>query len=380
MIHPSRRAFLRLGASVAAAAALPSSWAEASTDDSFQSSRNGAFIRLDSNENAYGPSPRVAASIRSALDAINRYPRMEREALAERIALLSRVSREQLILGCGSTELLRAAANAFLGKGKQLVQASPTFGAMDHYARAVGSDVVPVPLTGGFAHDLDGMLARINASTGLVYICNPNNPTASLTPRKDLEAFLRQLPVSTHVLIDEAYHHFAGSSGMYASFIDHRLADERLIVTRTFSKAYGLAGLRLGYAVSSPKTIEHMRMLMTEENINAVGAQAAITALADVDGVNDLVQRNANDRQEFFNQAMARALKPIDSHANFVLMNTLHPAKDVARHLREQGVLIAAGFPRMDTYIRVSLGRPEEMRAFWQTLDKLPYPKNVMSH
>src|SRR5579864_2534784 len=131
MIHPSRRAFLRLGASVAAAAALPSSWAEASTDDSFQSSRNGAFIRLDSNENAYGPSPRVAASIRSALDAINRYPRMEREALAERIALLSRVSREQLILGCGSTELLRAAANAFLGKGKQLVQASPTFGAME---------------------------------------------------------------------------------------------------------------------------------------------------------------------------------------------------------------------------------------------------------
>jgi len=379
MITTSRRAFLRLGSSMVAAAALPS-FAEASTPDAFRAGRDSAFIRLDSNENAYGPSPRVAAALKSAVDFVNRYPRAEREALAERIAAFSRVEREEVILGCGSTELLRAAANAFLGQGKQLVQASPTFAAMEHYARAAGSEVASVPLTAGFAHDLDGMLARIKASTGLVYICNPNNPTASLTPRKDLEAFLRQLPVSTHVLIDEAYHHFAGSSGMYASFIDHRLADERLIVTRTFSKAYGLAGLRLGYAVSSPKTIEHMRMLMTEENINAVGAQAAITALADVDGVNDLVQRNANDRQEFFNQAMARALKPIDSHANFVLMNTLHPAKDVARHLREQGVLIAAGFPRMDTYIRVSLGRPEEMRAFWQGWDMLPYAKNVMHH
>lgn len=382
MITTSRRAFLRFGTSAVAAAALPWPLAGASTDtsESFAAHQDSTFIRLNSNENAYGPSPRVAASIKSAVDAVNRYPQMEREALAERIALLSRVSREQVILGCGSTEMLRAAANAFLGKGKQLVQASPTFGAMEHYASAVGSEVVSVPLTAAFAHDLDGMLARTSVSTGLVYICNPNNPTASLTPRKDLVTFLSKLPVSTHVLIDEAYHQYAGASGMYASFIDHPLADERLIVTRTFSKVYGLAGLRLGYAVGSPKVIEQMRRFATEDNINAVGAQAAVVALADVDAVNDFVRRNVDDRQEFFNQAMARALKPIDSHANFIMMNTLHPAKDVAGYFRTKGVLIAAGFPRMDTYIRVSLGRPEEMRAFWQTWDTLPYPKNVMSH
>ena len=382
MIITSRRAFLRFGTSAVAAAALPWPLAGASspTAESPAPQPDSTFIRLNSNENAYGPSPRVAASIKSALDVVNRYPQMEREALVERIALLSRVSREQVILGCGSTELLRAAANAFLGQGRQLVQASPTFGAMEHYARAAGSEVVSVPLTAAYAHNLDGMLACTNASTGLLYICNPNNPTASLTPRKDLEAFFSKLPPSTHVLIDEAYHHYAGVSGMYASFIDNPLADERLIVARTFSKAYGLAGLRLGYAVGSPKVIEQMLRFATVDNINAVGAQAAVTALADADGLNEFLRRNGDDRQEFFNQAMARALKPIDSHANFVMMNTMHPAKDVAAYFRAKGVLIAAGFPRMGTYIRVSLGRPEEMRVFWQTWDTLPYPKNAMSH
>ena len=383
MIITSRRAFIRFSTSAVAAAALPWPLAGASSDTAEYTAvpEDSPFVRLNSNENAYGPSPKVTASIKSAVEVVNRYPRIEHDALAERIADVSRVKREQVILGCGSTELLRAAANAFLGQGKQLIQASPTFGAIEHYARAAGSEVVSVPLTAAFAHDLDGMLARTSsASTGLVYICNPNNPTASLTQRKDVEAFLSKLPVSTRVLIDEAYHQYAGSSGMYASFIDNPVADERLIVTRTFSKVYGLAGLRLGYAVGSPKAIEQMRRFATEDNINTVGAQAALTALADVEGLNDSVRRNGDDRQEFFNQAMARALKPIDSHANFVMLNTMHPGKEVAGYFHSKGVLIAAGFPRMDTYIRVSLGRPEEMRVFWQTWDVLPYPKNVMSH
>jgi histidinol-phosphate aminotransferase len=377
----TRRAFLRFGTSAVAAAALPFSISAAS-DVGVESAghEHSAFIRLDRNENPYGPSPSVAAAAKSTLDLVSRYPRTARDTLSERIALLSHVEPEQVLLGCGSTELLRAAANAFLGKGKQLVQASPTFEAMEHYASAAGAEVVSVPLTATFAHDLNGMLVRTGDSTGLVYICNPNNPTASLTARKDLETFLSRLRGSTVVLIDEAYHHYAGSSGMYASFIDQPLADERVIVTRTFSAVYGLAGLRLGYAVGSPKIVGQMTRFTTLDNINAVAAHAAVTSLGDVNAVNNFIQRNANDRQEFFNQAMARALKPVDSHANFVMMNTMHPAKDVAGFFRTKGVLIAAGFPRMDTYIRVSLGRPEEMRIFWQTWDTLPYPKNVMSH
>ena len=210
---------------------------------------------------------------------------MEYASLAERIASLHEVKPEEVVLGCGSTEILRMAAFAFLGSGKQLIQASP-------------------------------MLARAGASTTLVYIRNPNNPTASLTPRKDLEAFISKLPSSTFVVIDEAYHHYAGQSGMYASFIDRPFHDERIIVVRTFSKVYGLAGLRLGYAVASANAIQQMRKFTTEDNINALVTQAAAATLDDSNGVDDSVQRNANDRQEFLNQAMAPALKPIDSHAN----------------------------------------------------------------
>lgn len=184
---------------------------------------------------------------------------------------------------------------------------------MEHYARAADSDVISVRLTPASVHDLDRMLAHAVASTTLVYICNPNNPNASLTPRRDLGNFISKLPASTSVVIDEAYHHYAGQSGMYASFIDRPLDDERVIVARAFSKVYGLAGLRIGYAVASPKLVQQMRKFATEDNINAVATQAAASALDDMDGVNDFVQRNTDDRQEFLNQAMARRLKPVDA-------------------------------------------------------------------
>src|SRR6266567_3794111 len=381
----SRRGFLRsLGAGTAAGIAVRWPLTGTPRGVTFEASRpeqNDGFIRLNSNENAYGPSTKVADAIKCSSGRPNRYPRMQYNWLVERIAGVNSVKPEQVLLGCGSTEILRVAAFAFLGSGKQLIQASPTFEAIEHYARAAGSEVISVRLTPAFAHDLAGMLARASASTTLVYICNPNNPTASLTPRKDLENFISKLPASTFVMIDEAYHHYAGQSGMYASFIDRPLDDDRVIVTRTFSKVYGLAGLRLGYAVASaPKVIQQMRKFLTEDNINAIATRAAGAALDDVDAVNDFVQRNTNDRQEFFNQAMARALKPIDSHANFVMINIFQPAEEVIQHFRKNNILIGRPFPPMDTYIRISLGCPEEMREFWRTWDMLPFPKQSMQH
>jgi histidinol-phosphate aminotransferase len=272
------------------------------------------------------------------------------------------------------------ASVAFLGNNKQLVQALPTFEAIGDYARVVGAEVVSVPLTATFAHDLDGMLMHAGVSTGLVYICNPNNPTASLTARQDLETFISKLPATTFVVIDEAYHHYAGNSGMYASFIDRPIDDERVIVTRTFSKIYGLAGLRLGYAIGSPRVIQQMRKFALQDNVNAIATQAGAAALDDAEGVYECVQRNANDRQEFFNQAMARSLKPIDSHANFVMMNTFHPTQEVILHFRKNNILIGRRFQPMETYIRVSLGLPQEMLAFWSTWDLLPYAKNLRRH
>jgi len=181
-------------------------------------------------------------------------------------------------------------------------------------------------------------------------------------------------------VIDEAYHHYAGQSGMYSSFIDRPIGDDRIIVTRTFSKVYGLAGLRVGYAVASPKIIRQMQKFATDDNINVVATSAAGAALDDVAGTNELIQRNANDRQEFFNQAMARALKPIDSHANFVMMNTYHPASEVVQHFRLNNILIGRVFPPMDTHIRITLGTRDEMAAFWRTWDTIPWSKNIGHH
>jgi histidinol-phosphate aminotransferase len=377
----SRRGFLRslgAGAAVGIAAQRPlPGLSRATTFEPIQFTQDDGLVRLNNNENAYGPSKKVVDAIQSSIGGVNRYPLMD-NSLAERIADQHSVKPEQVLMGCGSTEILRMAAFAFLGRGKQLIQASPTFEATENYARAASSEVISVRLTPRFSHDLDGMQARVSASTTLVYICNPNNPTASLTPRKDLEEFINKLPASTFSVIDEAYHHYAGESGMYGSFIDHPIDNERVIVTRTFSSVYGLAGLRLGYAVAAPNAIQKMRQFASQNNVNAVVAQAALAALDDSEGVNDFVRRNMDDRQEFFNQAMARALKPIDSHANFVMMNTFHPAQDVIEHFRRNNILIGRSFPALSTYIRISLGRPDDMRRFWAAWDMLPYPKHTM--
>jgi histidinol-phosphate aminotransferase len=379
----SRRTFLQtlgIGAAAGAAVRWPLGDVPAFAAASPRTAQSDGFIRLDSNENAYGPSPKVASAIQSATGMVNRYPFQKYDEITERIARSHGVKSEQVLFGCGSTEILRAAACAFLGNGRQLVQPSPTFESLADYARAVGSEVVSVPLNRGFAHDLEGMLARTNASTGLIYICNPNNPTASLTPRKDIEAFIGKLPASCKVLIDEAYHHFTPQSGMYSSFIDHPIADDRVIVIRTFSKVYGLAGLRLGYGVASPDAIEKMRKYMTQDTLNAIMAEVVVTAIGDVEGVDKAVRRNADDRQEFFNQANIRMLKPIDSHANFVMMNMDHPADDVIEHFRSHNVLIGRHFPPLDTYIRISLGTPDEMQAFWNTWDLIAWSKKIMHH
>jgi len=380
----SRRDFLRsLGIGAAAGAAVHWPLGEIPAAYAFESTRAtqpDGFVRLDSNENAYGPSAKVAEAIRFATALVNRYPFRKYDEVTEKIANFHHVKTEQVLFACGSTEILRVAACAFPGDGRQLIQPWPTFEAIQDYAKSVGSEVVSVPLAENLAHDLDGMLRRSGPSTGLVYICNPNNPTATLTRRKDLESFIGRLPATTMVLIDEAYHHYAGQSEAYASFIDRPLNDERVIVIRTFSKVYGLAGLRLGYAVASPKVIAKMRKFLTQDSLNAIIAEVVGVALDDTDAVTKSVKRNRDDDQEFRNSAMLRMLMPVDSHANFVMMDTQHPAYEVIQHFRKHNGLIGRHFPPMDTYIRVSLGTPEQMHRFWQTWDLLPWAKKFMHH
>ena len=290
----SRRSFLRsLGVGTAAGVAAHWSLGEVPAANAAvpaTAAGSDGFIHLDSNENAYGPSARVGSSHPFCPGKVNRYPFRKYDEVTAQIARFHRVKPENVLFACGSTEILRVAACAFAGSGRQLIQAVPTYEAIADYAKAVGSEVVSVPLNRSFAHDLEAMRARTNASTGLVYICNPNNPTSSLTPREEIEDFVKRSPATTRVLIDEAYYQNVVRTGIYASFIDTPLHDDRVIVTRTFSKVYGLAGLRLGYAVAAPTAIEAMRKFLTADSLNAIIAEVVGVALDDVEGVAESVK------------------------------------------------------------------------------------------
>ena len=380
MKSSSRRDFLQIlgiGAAAGFAAEYPAAAAEMM--QARRSSGERLPVRLDSNENAYGPSEKVVEAIRRAISESNRYPERLYADLVARIAKLHHVGEEQVVLGAGSTEILRAASYVFAAKDKPLVQAAPTYPAIESYSRSAGAEVISDPLNSRFQHDLDAMLAHATGA-GLVYICNPNNPTATVTPRNDLETFISRLPASCYVLIDEAYHEYASKSSVYASFLDHPVNADREIVTRTFSHAYGLAGLRIGYGIASAGAAKRMRACITQQSVNILAVQAAMSALEDTAGLSESVRRNADSRQEFRNWATNRSLKPVDSQTDFVMMNTYNPANMVIHHFRQNNVLIASVSLTLDTYIRVSLGRPEEMSAFWDAWDTLPIDKSSIRH
>lgn len=335
-------------------------------------------ILLYRNENPYGPSEKVLAVLRDSASVANRYPRTEYDTLIDKLAALHHVKREQIVLGCGSGEILCMAAMAYLKPGKKLVEAAPTFPALGKLAQTTGIEVADVPLNKRYEHDLSAMLDHAGSSTGLVYIVNPNNPTGSLTPRKDIDAFISKLPATTTILVDEAYHHFATPGGTYESFLDRPIDDPRLIVARTFSKIYALAGMRIGYAVASPENIKRLATGFPGWSVSVVSARAASAALEDVEYVRLGVKRNADDRQEFMNQVNARMLRAIDSQTNFIMLNPMRPPEQVIDHLKKHNILIGPRYPVLDKYIRVSLGTPPEMQEFWRVWDLMP-PASKMS-
>jgi histidinol-phosphate aminotransferase len=334
-------------------------------------------ILLYRNENPYGPSEKVLAVLRESAASGNRYPRTEYDTLTDKLAALHNVKREQIVLGCGSGEILCMAALAFLKPGKKLVQAAPTFPALGKLAQSAGVEVADVPLNKRYEHDLGVMLDRARSSTGLIYLVNPNNPTGSITPRKDIEAFISKLPSNITVLIDEAYHHFASPAASYESFLDRPIGDPRVIVCRTFSKIYGLAGMRVGYAVTTPEIAKRLASGFPGWSISVVSARAASAAFDDVDYVRLGVRRNTDDRQEFMNQVNARMLRAIDSQANFVMVNPMRPPDEVIEHLKKNNILIGPKYPALDKYIRVSLGTPAEMQEFWRVWDLMLAPPKM---
>src|ERR1051325_1350020 len=283
----TRRALLTgVGLSAAATVGRAFAWEEAlvapfRTDIDAQVRRSlprAGMIILSSNENPYGALPKAADAMRSALPLGNRYAFRQTSELADKIASYCTCTRQQVALGNGSTEILKMAVAAYCGPGKKLIYCWPTFEAAPGYAKAMGTELVELPLTKSYAHDLDAMLAAAQkGGSGLVYICNPNNPTATLTPYSDMKTFVDKVPSSFGILIDEAYHHFAVGQPGYDTF----LGNPRVILARTFSKVYGMAGIRLGYAVATVENIKKMDAHKLDTNINAVACAGGLSSLED---------------------------------------------------------------------------------------------------
>jgi histidinol-phosphate aminotransferase len=392
----SRRNLLKqFGAGVAAsslltparaAATVVAAGAEGASFTSESASKLDGPVRLDRNENAYGASEKAIAAIRQSAGQVSRYgdtdalrktiaahhSESRAESRAETHAAARAITADHIVLGCGSTDVLRMAAGAFLGAGKTLIQATPTCELMATFAREKGAAVKEVPLRKDFAHDLAAMLEHSGGgASGLIYVCNPNTPTGTLTTRKDLEGFLVKVPPSFQVVIDEAYHHYAGGSGAYRSFAEHPPEDPRVIVTRTFSAAYGLAGARVGYAVASADAASEMNKVALPLALSRSGVAAASAALSDPQHVERCVKRNFDDRQEFLNQVNARMLRTLDSHANFVCLNVMRPAAEISEHYAKNNFILAPLIPSLPNYLRIALGTPQEMHEFWRVWDLL---------
>lgn len=359
-----------MGAGAAAAAVARVPLADLAWAEPPRVKTPGGPILLNSNENPYGAFASVHQALTEAQSICNRYPNQQGEELTAALAALHKVKPEQIVIGNGSVDILRMAALAFCGPSKALVQASPTFEALAAYAKRCGAPIMTAPLRADYAHDLEAMRKPARGA-GLIYICNPNNPTGSITPRKDIETFLKQLGNDgPYVLIDEAYHHFAESPD-YVSFLERPVDYPRLIVARTFSKIYAMAGLRLGYSVSTKEVAERLNDFAVFDSPNNAAALAGMAALKDNTAEQQMARKILADRAEFMQQAQARKLHVIPSQANFMMVKTGKPVKQVIEHFQKRNILIGRPFPPMETYARISLSTAGDMTAFWKAWDQL---------
>lgn len=355
----SRRGFMGLLGTGAAAAALRPDLA-AALGPAAPLPASGTLVRLSSNENPYGPSPAAFDAMREAFDLAWRYPDEHADALAADLARLHGVKDDAILLGNGSSEILKLAAAAFTGPGRPAVTADPTFEAVARYAVQGGAEAVKVPLANGFRHDLPAML---KAGAGLFYVCNPNNPTATVTPKGEVRDFLARVPAGAAVLVDEAYHYYA-ESGDYESVIPLVADHPNLIVARTFSKIHGMAGLRLGYAVAQPETVARLRGQQAWDSINVLAIAAARASLKDAGHLERSRRLNRETRAWLRSELEGMGYPLLPSETNFVMVDLRRDAGPTIEALKGRRVEVGRRFAALPNFLRVTIGTRPQMEAF----------------
>lgn len=332
--------------------------------------RRGSPIRMMYNENPYAPSLVARRAMRRAFEETNLYAMWEaanelKKLIAEQIGL----TPEHILIGAGSKEVLNVAGLAYGMDGAEIISPYPTFEAMNRYGETVGADVIRVPLREDFEMDLEAMRKAVTKKTTLVYVCNPNNPTGTITPYRKLKAFCEEMSQKALVFVDEAYHEYVRHPD-YVTMVGLVQEGKNVIVSRTASKVHGLAGLRIGFGFARPDIVKYLEPRMTG-TLNMMGLRAALASYRD-----ERFQQYSREKNEEAKRIVYGALdemgrKYAPSHTNFIFFHTGIPIKEFQTAMEERGIWVGRPFPPFLDWCRLSMARPWEMELFIEKLTEV---------
>jgi histidinol-phosphate aminotransferase len=327
------------------------------------------LVRLSANENPLGPSPQAVRAITEALQGIHRYPDGAGTGLKKELAGRLRVASDQIILGNGSNEIIELVARTFLQGGGEAILPTPTFAYYRIAVQAQGGSCLLIPLK-NFKIDLLEMGEQVNAKTKVIFLSNPNNPTGTIFTGSEFDSFLTHLPPSVVVVVDEAYGEYVTNRD-YPAIHDYQQRGQWIITTKTFSKFYGLAGLRIGYGVARKELIETLEKVRQPFSANYLAQKAAEATLADRGHQEKTAHINTTGKAYLSTELTRQGLTFVPTEANFILVHIGPKAAQAVEELLRQGVVVRGmtGYGLAE-YIRVSIGRPDENRRFVEALQR----------
>ncbi len=327
-------------------------------------------IKLASNENSWGPSPKALEAGRQALEKVFLYPDANALVLKELIAGELAVGTEQIVTGNGSEEIIAMIAKAFVDPGNEVVMAKPSFPRYQTCVELMNGVAVEVELK-DYRHDLEQMAQKITARTKVVFVCNPNNPSGTIVTEQELDKFMGLVPEDVLVVFDEAYFEYVADKN-YASGLKYLHSGRNVLVLRTFAKAFGLAGLRMGFGIGTEQIVDFLNRVREPFNGNLAAQAAAAAAWQDKEYLAEIIARNAKGLAELRAGLESMGCTVVPSHTNFVLVDVGKPSQEVFEALLKLGIIILPGhlfgYP---TSLRVTVGTPEENEAFLNALQKV---------
>ncbi len=330
-------------------------------------------IKLASNENALGPSPLALRAIQEAAESVHLYPDAVAHELSEAVAAHLRIPADHLIFGNGSDDIIHLLGLTFLAPGDEVIQADPTF--VRYEAAAILNQAVchKVPLR-FWTHDLVAMAERVNDRTRLVFISNPNNPTGTIVTDAQVDAFLERVPERAIVVFDEAYFEYVEHSA-YPRTLDYVRSGRNVIALRTFSKSYGLAGIRLGYGIARPDIVHHLNQVREPFNVSSIAQAAGIAALEDSDFLQRTLKMNREGKALFYDAFRRLGLSWVPTEGNFVWVDVGRPCVPVFEALLRKGIIVRTGdIFDAPTHLRVTIGTAEQNQIFLSALQEVLNP------